>query len=99
MHILSKLYHGLIACCHVYSRRFRALDGFTQLMIFAVIINSLLAATIGLPATICLLLVCIIALPMLNADIKKEIDEEYRNVSDHNNQNLSERKQHRDGNN
>lgn len=72
-----KFLNWLIACITVYLRRLSEMNRSTKIFVVALIFCALLSATIGLPATIVLLVICILFLPILNADIKNEIDQEY----------------------
>jgi len=67
----------LAACFTVYMKRLVHSDNMTLIKASVIIFFLMLAAAIGQLATLFLIVVAIIALPALNPDIKKEIDEEY----------------------
>lgn len=65
------------ACLTVYLRRLANLSRTSVVKAVVLIFVILLAAMIGLPATVVLVLVAVFVLPALNSDIKNEIDREY----------------------
>jgi hypothetical protein len=65
------------ACLTVYIRRLGMLDNMSLIKVFILAFVLLLAASLGLPATVFLLIVAVFVLPALNSDIKREIDDEY----------------------
>lgn len=65
------------ACLTVYLRRLANLSRASVVKVVVLIFAILLAAMIGLPATVVLVLVAVFVLPALNSDIKNEIDREY----------------------
>ena len=65
------------ACLTVYIRRLATLSRESVVRAVLLIFVIVLAATIGLPATVILVLIAIFVLPALNSDIKNEIDKEY----------------------
>ena len=67
----------LAACFTVYMKRLVLSDNMTLIKAAVIIFFLMLAAAIGQLATLFVIVVAIIALPALNPDIKKEIDEEY----------------------
>jgi hypothetical protein len=65
------------ACLTVYIRRLGMLDNMSLIKVFILAFVLLLAASLGLPATVFLLIVAVFVLPALNSNIKREIDDEY----------------------
>lgn len=65
------------ACLTVYVRRLATHSRESVVRAVMLIFAFVLAATIGLPATVVLVLIAIFVLPALNSDIKNEIDKEY----------------------
>ena len=69
----------LEACLFVYSRRVTAMDGKTRLLLIGFVIAMIVASLIGFAATLVVLVVSAIMLPLLNDSIKADIDREYSN--------------------
>lgn len=65
------------ACGTVYLRKLFACDNATLIKVCIFVLLLFLAAGIGPLATLFLLVVCVVFLPALNNDIKREIDQEY----------------------
>ena len=61
----------------VYLRRLAAMSGRTRAQLLVVLAALLVSAWIGLTATVILLVVGVLVLPVLNPDVKAEIDDEY----------------------
>ena len=61
----------------VYLRRLAAMSGKAKTQLLLVLAALLVSAWIGLAATIIVLVVGTLVLPVLNPDVKAEIDAEY----------------------
>ena len=74
-----RLLMWLQACLLVYSRRLAATSRKTKMFAAAIVFTAIIASLLGLLATICTMLIACVLLPLLNPDIKNEIDREYTN--------------------
>ena len=67
----------LHACLVVYLRRLAAMDSRAQRTLGMLCVSVIVAAFIGPAATLVLLFVTLLILPLLNDGVKREIDAEY----------------------
>lgn len=67
----------LHACLVVYLRRLAAMDGRMRSMLFGMCAAVVLASFLGPAATLVLLVVSFLILPLLNERVKHDIDKEY----------------------
>ena len=72
-----KVLFWLQALVVVYLRRLAAMSGKAKAQLLLVLAALLVSAWIGLAATIIVLIVGTLVLPVLNPDVKAEIDAEY----------------------
>lgn len=61
----------------VYLRRLAAMSGRARAQLLVVLVSLLVSAWIGLVATVILLVAGVLVLPVLNPEVKAEIDAEY----------------------
>ena len=78
-----KFLKWLQACLIVYSGRLVAMSSKTRLQIIMIVTAVLVASVIGLVATVVVLVVSAIMLPLLNDRVKADIDREYSSHNDH----------------
>lgn len=73
--------HWMQAYATVYYRRLCNLNRAAVMYLVALIVAVLLALVLGPLGMLALLLVVLFVLPIINIDVKKEIDEEYNRRS------------------
>lgn len=74
-----RLLKWLQACLLVYTRRLAATSSKTRLIFASGIVAVIIAAMLGLAATLIILIIAGLMLPLLNDSVKRDIDREYTN--------------------
>lgn len=72
-----RLLRWMQACLLVYTRRLAATSSKTKLAVAAGIVAAVIASILGLAPTLCIIVIAGLALPLLNDDVKRDIDREY----------------------
>lgn len=72
-----KLLRWMQACLLVYTRRLAATSSRTRLIILAILSAAIIASLLGFAATLCTVVIAGLILPLLNDNVKRDIDREY----------------------